>query len=364
MQRRIKMERWNITRTLYKISDFLSWQRNGLLELSPSFQRRPVWLPSAKSFLMDTIVKGLPIPIIFIREQTDLKTLEPKRQIVDGQQRIRTVLTYIVPKSLKDYKESRDFFQVSKIHNPELGGKNFDELPRELRQQILNYQFSVHILPSDVDDKQVLQIFARMNATGLKLKAQELRNANYSGDFKQTMYNLAYEQLARWREWGIFTENNIARMDEVEMTSDFVLLMYKGISTKSKRSLDNLYRDRDCEDCFPEKSVVEDRFRSVMDSIYDTLGADLRHMEFKKRTLFYSLFALIYDFRWSLQSRLEKSSKKPLPENFPRKIRDVNELFVDKRIPGKVAQSATRRTTNINSRKEIFNFLKERCGGG
>jgi len=204
------MERWNINRTVYKVSDFLSWQRNRSLELSPSFQRRPVWLPSAKSYLIDTIVKGLPIPIIFIREITDLITLEPKRQVVDGQQRIRTLLSYIDPKSLKDYKKSQDFFQVRNIHNPQLSGKNFSELPNKLRQLILDYQFSVHVLPSDVDDKQVLQIFARMNSTGVKLNYQELRNASYFGDFKKTMYNLAYEQLERWRNWRIFSEDNIS----------------------------------------------------------------------------------------------------------------------------------------------------------
>lgn len=358
------MERWNITRTLYKVSDFLHWQRSSLLELSPSFQRRPVWSPSAKSLLMDTIVKGLPIPIIFIREQTDLSTLRSKRQIVDGQQRIRTVLSYIEPKCLKDYKESRDFFQVRKVHNEELAGKNFDEIPREMQQQILDYKFSAHILPSDVDDKQVLQIFARMNATGVKLEAQELRNATYFGDFKQTMYNLAYEQLARWRNWGIFTENRIARMDEVEMASDFVLLMCKGISTKSKNSLDGLYKEKDPDGKFSEKPVVENRFRNVMDSIDNTLGVDLRSMEFKRKTLFHGLFALIYNFHYSLGSKLVKRRKKPIPSNFSKNIRNVNELFIAKRVPESVAESVTRRTTNVNSRKILFNYLKGKCIGG
>jgi len=358
------MERWKITRTLYKISDFLSWQRSDLLELSPSFQRRPVWSPSAKSYLMDTIVRGLPIPIIFVRELTDLNTLKSKRQIVDGQQRIRTVLSYIDPKCLRDYKESRDYFQVKKVHNPELSGNDFAELPQNLKQRIMDYEFSVHVLPSDVDDKQVLQIFARMNATGLRLEAQELRNATYFGDFKQSMYNLAYEQLNRWRDWGIFTEGNIARMDEVEMTSDLVLLMYKGISTKSRSSLDRLYKDKDCDYCFPEKSIIEDRFHNVTDSIDNALSVDLRNMEFRKKTLFYSLFALVYDLHYSLLSKLKKSRKQPLPQNFLNNIRNVNDAFVYKKVPDKVAESTTRRTTNVSSRRIIFDYLKRKCISG
>ena len=79
----------NITRTQYKVSDFLNWQKSDLLVLSPKFQRRSVWRPGAKSYLLDTIIKGYPIPIIFLREQkTDLTTLKHKREVVDGQQRV------------------------------------------------------------------------------------------------------------------------------------------------------------------------------------------------------------------------------------------------------------------------------------
>ena len=66
----------NITKTVYKVSDFLSWQRADSLSLSPSFQRRSVWPIAAKSFLIDTVVRGLPMPIIILREQTNLDTLE------------------------------------------------------------------------------------------------------------------------------------------------------------------------------------------------------------------------------------------------------------------------------------------------
>src|SRR5438045_2613534 len=78
-----EMDNWDITRTQYRVSDFLSWQRAKSLVLSPSFQRRPVWKTGAKSYLVDTVVRGLPMPIIFLREQkTDLESLEPKREVV------------------------------------------------------------------------------------------------------------------------------------------------------------------------------------------------------------------------------------------------------------------------------------------
>ena len=112
-----------ITKSFYKVSDFLGWQTSGSLVLSPYFQRRQVWSPGAKSYLMDTIVRGLPIPIIFLRDQkTNLKTLKHKREVVDGQQRIRTVLSFVAPASLTDFNPDRDHFQMKRTQH--LPGKN------------------------------------------------------------------------------------------------------------------------------------------------------------------------------------------------------------------------------------------------
>ena len=63
--------------------------------------------------------------------------------------------------------------------------------------------------------------------------------------FKTLIKNLAAEQLPRWRNWSAFTDYNIARMEEVELTSEFAQMMLRGISGKSQRALDNLYEEFD-----------------------------------------------------------------------------------------------------------------------
>jgi hypothetical protein len=63
------------------------------LDLTPQFQRRPVWTEEQSSYLIDTILSGLPIPEIYLRS-----SLTPGGdsgyEVVDGQQRIRSVLTF------------------------------------------------------------------------------------------------------------------------------------------------------------------------------------------------------------------------------------------------------------------------------
>ena len=197
----------NIQKTFYKVADFVTWQRNNNLVLTPEFQRRSIWKPGAKSYLLDTIVRGLPIPIIFLRDRRiDPDKYEPTRVVVDGQQRLRTVLGYIDPDLLPDYDTERDCFTVRKAHNKDIAGKQFNELDPDIKNTILDYEFAVHVLPSRMDDREVIQIFRRMNSTNYTLNRQELINAKYFGEFKTSVYELATEQINRWKQRKTFSK--------------------------------------------------------------------------------------------------------------------------------------------------------------
>jgi uncharacterized protein with ParB-like and HNH nuclease domain len=81
------------TRTL-SINDFREWYEASVLVLAPKFQRRSVWPDKARSYLIDTVLRDLPMPKLFMRQEID-DSGRTIREIVDGQQRIRTVLAYI-----------------------------------------------------------------------------------------------------------------------------------------------------------------------------------------------------------------------------------------------------------------------------
>ncbi|MBK9722146.1 MAG: DUF262 domain-containing protein [Saprospiraceae bacterium] len=101
----------NFDSRTYSINDFLEWSNSGQLELNPKFQRRSVWTDTARSYLMDTIVRGKPIPKVFIRQKLNVQTRKSIREVVDGQQRLRTILSYL-----------KDGFVISKKHHPTFGG--------------------------------------------------------------------------------------------------------------------------------------------------------------------------------------------------------------------------------------------------
>jgi len=269
----------------YSVNDFLSWSDRDELVLQPKFQRRDVWSPKAKSHLIDTILRGLPIPIIFVRQNVDPKQRKTVREVVDGQQRLRAVISF-----------AKDEFSVLKSQNSAVGGKTFSHLPLDAQQRLLNFEFSV-VLLEEVSDADVLDIFARLNTYAQKLTAQELLNAAYFGEFKQTVYSLGLEHLEFWRQHGILQDKQIMRMAEAELTTEILVVMLTGIQHR-RNKIDDLYESKD--DSFSEKAKVTIEFKAVIDAITNCLGDSLKNTIFSRRVLFHSLFCAFYHVMYGI----------------------------------------------------------------
>jgi len=283
--------------------------------------------------------------------------LEPIREVVDGQQRLRTLIAYIAPQLLKDFKSDRDDFEVKRVHNRELAGKRFAQLPPNLKKRILDYEFSVHVLPSDTEDREVLQIFARMNSTGYKLNDQELRNAAYFGSFKTLIYELSYEQLNRWRTWKVFSETDIARMKEVEETSDMVATMLVGLHAKRQGLLDELYRRYDEE--FPRRKEIARRFRGVMDQMDSAHGREIPGSPFSRKPLFNTLFTFHYDLAYGLGPTWKRAIPRPLPRGVREAVRRASDRIGRGQLSEELAKVLRGATGHLPSRRMRLEFLRE-----
>lgn len=288
----------------YSINDFRQWKERRELILSPKFQRRRVWSEKAKSYLIDTILRGLPIPPVFIREKIDLSTKKTIREVIDGQQRLAAILDYL-----------NDGLKVSKIHNEDFGGLYFSELPEEIQSELLKYNLSVNVVLTP-EDKVVLGIFARLNTYTVKLNNNELWNAKYFGLFKQTVHSLAYEYYAFWVETGILTEQKIARMGDVELVSELVIACIDGI--QDRRVIENYYKQYD--DKFEQRKEVLNKFKSTMDTIGQIYYESLENSNFRSIPLFYTLFCVIYDFLFGLPN---SDNKRRITQSDYPKIKNI-----------------------------------------
>ena len=127
------------TKTVYPVSQFLDWQRGGTLNLSPIFQRRLVWKRPAKSLLIDSVLRGYPLPIVLLRQVQDLQDLSTKMEVIDGQQRLRTLLSYIDPDCLPSSDVADNYVTILRTHNREFAGTPFAALPEEVKRLLLGY---------------------------------------------------------------------------------------------------------------------------------------------------------------------------------------------------------------------------------
>ncbi|MCH8309768.1 MAG: DUF262 domain-containing protein, partial [Chloroflexi bacterium] len=154
---------------VYRINDLVGWADRNELVLSPSFQRRQIWTRQGKSYLIDSIVRGMPIPQFFIREIVHTRERRTVREVVDGQQRISTILDFVAGK-----------FSILRSHNPELSGMRYAELPEHIQRTILSFPLSVNILTTG-DDAEVPEIFSRINSYSVTLTRPENLKATYTG---------------------------------------------------------------------------------------------------------------------------------------------------------------------------------------
>jgi len=263
------------TRT-YSVSDFVEWRDGKTLELSPKFQRRSVWKRKAKSYLIDTVLRGRPMPKIIIEQE--LRGSKNIRVVVDGQQRLRTILEFI-----------DDGFKVSRAHNKEYANLKFSDLPKSVRDDFYTYNVGVDVIYS-LPYVDLLDIFTRINSYTVSLNNQEKLNAKFVGYFKTHSYELGHRYAEFWSNAKILRDDQIARMAEAELASDLLIALLDRIQTS--KSIPNFYRD------FEDKSEGLDAAAKSFDRIMSLIGdvysdKELAGTSWRRLPLFYSLFTVL-----------------------------------------------------------------------
>jgi len=347
-------------RSVYTPQDFRQWRETSSLELTPKFQRRGVWTTGARSFFIDSLLRQMPIPPLYIRVSQSDDRKRSVRQVIDGQQRIACVLDFLDGK-----------FRLSRSLSGPWAGKTFDELSQGEQESITTYNLSSELFHG-ISDAEVLSIFARLNTYSVPLNAQELRNGKFFGLFKQSVYDLAHEHIEFWRRHGIFSERSIARMLEVELTSELLIAQVAGMQDK-KKSIDLFYQEYD--ERFSERTNNERRFRGVIDDMNETFSEGLKDTEFSRVPLFYTLFCAIYHFRFGLPGADLNTSRKELSRadrlSLAEAVDALSSLINSGRdgmeLRGKAAEfveACLRQTDNIKPRLDRLQYLYGRAFGG
>lgn len=244
------------------------------LVLRAPFQRQGVWTDKQKSFLIDTILQGFPIPELYVQEIVEDDGSETF-VVVDGQQRLRACFEFLDGQ-----------FTIDPVDSPEFAGLSFEDLTKEQRQKLYSYNFVVRKLPQ-MTDKEIRGIFSRINKNTVQLNSQELRHATYWGPFIKSAELLA--TLPSWSSLGVFTPNDVRRMMNVEFTSELMIAYLYGHQNK-KVNLEKSYKA--FEKNFERRSEVERVFRKVLSEI-NRIWENLERSRWRKKSDFYTLFLVL-----------------------------------------------------------------------
>lgn len=271
-----RSEMKNFDTRVYSISDFLEWDNNGLLQISPDFQRRAVWSENAKSYLVDTILRNKPMPKIIITQK--IEASRSIRVVIDGQQRLRAILGFI-----------NGDFKVSKAHNRDYANCSYDMLPMDIQKSFLQYELGVDVI-FDPNYEDVLDIFQRINTYTVSLNSQEKINAKYLGYFKQFVFDYGRKYVNYFIEGGIVTKSQVTRMKEAELSADLFVALVEGIQTNKNN--EQFYKRYDEEiDNLEEAANRYDQIMSYIGEIYSP--DQISQTNWSRIHLFYTMFTSI-----------------------------------------------------------------------
>jgi hypothetical protein len=158
------------------VFELLRRESRGQLVLAPDFQRKDVWDRKRQSELIESILMGIPIPLIYLFEDEN-----GTRQIIDGKQRISALKRYI----------NNEFALTELSMLPKLRGKYFSSIPPLLQAKLEDCQLHSYVIQPPTPEYVKFNIFERVNRSGMNLNKQEMRHALYQGQATRLIERLA-----------------------------------------------------------------------------------------------------------------------------------------------------------------------------
>lgn len=173
---------------------------NNSLILKPGYQREYRSTVDEESWIIESILVGIPIPPVFLCT-TRIKGVRVLN-VVDGQHRLGAVYRFIKCK-----------FKLSNLPLlTEYEGKSFIDLKIEDQETIVNHVLQAYVFENFPGKKFELEVFNRYNKGTKNLTPQEIRNAVFASPHNDYITNFA-EKL--YDKKGVNWENEYKELYEI-----------------------------------------------------------------------------------------------------------------------------------------------------
>lgn len=273
-----------INHSEYTISEIVS-RFNKDISVNKDYQRGGgLWPDSAKVYFIDTILEEYPFPKLYFHQIYDKAKQKPKWEVVDGQQRILTIIDFV----------NNDLRLTGASQNYK--GRIFSELSEELQEHFLMSRIQVDVILS-AEKTKLLEMFRRINAYTAPLNSAEKRHAKYQGTFKWWAVEIADRITPILEQFGILTPKQMLRMADVEFIAELAIVLDSGIVHKSSKSIDDIYRK------FDKVYPNEAHFTKVIVSFFNTLAthfSELRGTHLMKTYAVHSFFCAFAQIQYGI----------------------------------------------------------------
>ncbi|EMR00443.1 DUF262 domain-containing protein [Paeniglutamicibacter gangotriensis] len=218
----------------WNFSTIVSFIESGAMKI-PSFQRNYIWDRKRASKLIESLLIGLPVPQVFLYEESRNNFL-----VIDGQQRLLTLYFFSkgrfpkpkirgeLRKSLQrgfldeDLLEDNDYFEPFKLSLPKsatgipnrFNGLTYKGLKEDRTSLDLRTIRNIVVKQTSPEgNSAVFELFSRLNTGSVNLTPQEIRASLYHSDFFTKVIELNSDST--WRQI-IGTQNPDPRMRDTE----------------------------------------------------------------------------------------------------------------------------------------------------
>ncbi len=219
------------------------YDKDKSIKLNPDFQREGVWNIRQKRELIESVLMGIPLPMIYLAENKQGNLV-----VIDGRQRLTTFFDFMDNKFCL-----KDLTILKKYENVYFDKENKENvLSTKERADIEDYQLQINVIKPPTPDRIKFDIFERVNRAGTQLNKQEMRNALYQGKATEVLKKLS--GLPIFRE---ITNNSIKK---TRMKDRYVILRFIGFYLWRENLLVN-----DKGEKIEYKSDIDDFLAKVME---------------------------------------------------------------------------------------------------
>jgi hypothetical protein len=163
----------------WTVSTIVGRMRDGAIDISPSYQRRPVWSADKSWRLVESLMLGIPVPQLVLAAR---KNARGQFVVLDGKQRLLALENALSASKNPDYRVPK--FELL----GQLSDRPFSEILNEssLAQHwdaFLNSPIRTVVVQGYRQNAALHEIFHRLNQNNVPLSPQELRKSLTAGPF-------------------------------------------------------------------------------------------------------------------------------------------------------------------------------------